>query len=214
MKHQFIAIEGPIGVGKSTLADIISKAYKAYYLRDTEAVNPYLKQFYKDPKSVALHTQMHFLLSRLEVLANPAIVERTQAVVADFLLDKDKLFAELTLDQNEWWMYERLYERLTQNTVKPDLVIYLQAPLEKLIQRIERRGLKHEQRIDSHYLQQLIQSYERFFYDYAASPLLIVNASDINLADDPEDMARLVEQVKNIEGGRHYFNPIASASLS
>jgi len=212
MKHQFIAIEGPIGVGKSTLATILADEFQAELVTDTEKQNPYLKQFYKDPKPVALHTQLHFLLSRLEVLNSPAVARPTKAMVADFLLDKDKLFAELTLNEDEWWMYTRLYERMTKECVKPDLVIYLQAPLEKLIQRIERRGLRHEQRIDSHYLQQLISIYERYFHEYAASSLLIVNASEINLADDKEDIAMLVDRIRNLDGGRHYFNPIASTS--
>jgi len=213
MRHKFIAIEGPIGVGKSTLAGILAKEFKADLVSDTETVNPYLKQFYKDPKSFALHTQLHFLLSRLEVLNSPAVARPTGLIVADFLLDKDKLFAELTLNEDEWWMYSKMFDRLSQDCVRPDLVIYLQAPLEKLIQRIERRGLRHEQNIDSHYLQQLITIYERHFHEYAESALLIVNASEINIADDQQDVAQLVEQIKNLDGGRHYFNPVASASL-
>jgi len=110
-------------------------------------------------------------------------------------------------------MYTRLYERMTQNCVRPDLVIYLQAPLEKLIQRIERRGLRHEQRIDSHYLQQLISSYERYFHEYADSALLIVNASEINLADNERDISTLIDRIGNLDGGRHYFNPAASNKL-
>lgn len=213
MKHQFIAIEGPIGVGKSTLASALSEHFKASLVRDTENENPYLKQFYKDPVPVALHTQLHFLLSRLEVLSSPAVARATTPLVSDFLLDKDKLFAELTLSEDEWWMYSRLYERMTEHCVRPDLVIYLQAPLEKLIQRIERRGLRHEQRIDSHYLQQLITSYERFFHEYADSALLIVNASEINLADDEQDISMLLDRISKLDGGRHYFNPVASNKL-
>ena len=212
MKHQFISVEGPIGVGKSTLARILADEFKADLVNDTETVNPYLKQFYKDPQGIAFHTQMHFLLSRLEILNSPAVAKPTGTMVSEFLLDKDKLFAELTLNEDEWWMYTRLYDRMTKDTVKPDLVIYLQAPLEKLIQRIERRGLRHEQRIDSHYLQQLISSYERYFHEYSESALLIVNASEINLADDKEDIAMLVERIRALDGGRHYFNPIASTS--
>lgn len=211
MKNQFIAIEGPIGVGKSTLAKTLAEHFSATLVRDTEADNPYLKRFYKDPKPIAFHTQLHFLLTRLEVLSSPSVARATTTMVSDFLLDKDKLFAELTLSEDEWWMYTRLYDRMTKNCVRPDLVIYLQAPLEKLIQRIERRGLRHEQRIDSHYLQQLINIYERYFHEYTDSALLIVNASEINLADNEQDISTLVDRIENLDGGRHYFNPIASS---
>ena len=213
MKHEFIAVEGPIGVGKTTLARILADELKADFIADTDTVNPYLKQFYKDPKPVAMHTQLHFLLSRLDVLNSPAVARPTGPMVADFLLDKDKLFAELTLSEDEWWMYTRLYERMTEQCIRPDLVIYLQAPVEKLIQRIERRGLRHEQRIDSHYLQQLITVYERYFHEYADSAILIVNASEINIADDEEDIAQLVKRIKELDGGRHFYNPIASSSV-
>ncbi len=214
MKHQFIAIEGPIGVGKSTLAKILADAFSADLVRDTETTNPYLKQFYKEPAEVALHTQLHFLLSRVDVLQNPAVMRPTKPMVSDFLLDKDRLFAELTLDEDEWWMYTRIFDRISAQCPKPDLVIYLQAPLEKLIQRIERRGVSHEQAINSHYLQQLITIYERYFHEYTASPLLIVNASDINIADNPTDVQRLISEISALEGGRHYFNPVASADLA
>lgn len=213
MTHQFIAVEGPIGVGKSTLAASLSVAFNAHLLKDTEPRNPYLETFYSKPRQVALHTQLHFLVSRLDVLQNPAVARPTQPLVADFLLAKDRLFAELTLDEHEWWMYTRLYERLASNCRVPGLVIYLQAPLEQLIQRIERRGLQHEQRIDSHYLQQLIALYERFFHSYTESPLMIVNTARINLADNPADIQRLIDQISNLEGGRHYFNPAIPASV-
>jgi len=111
MKYQFIAIEGPIGVGKSTLAKKLASSFKADYLSDTEASNPYLKAFYKAPQASALHAQLHFLVSRFNVLNNPAVVNPVQPIVCDFLIDKDRLFAELTLDHAEWWMYSQLYER-------------------------------------------------------------------------------------------------------
>lgn len=209
MKYQFIAIEGPIGVGKSTLAAKLATQFKASFLSDTDSTNPYLKTFYKDPSAAAFHTQLHFLASRLEALQNPAVVKPTQPIVADFLLEKDRLFAELTLDHTEWWMYSRLYDKQVAGVPRPDLVVYLQAPLERLIERIERRGVGHEQRIDSTYLQQLSALYERFFHSYTDTPLLIVNAADINLADDPREVLRLASVIHELEGGRHYFNPVA-----
>ncbi len=212
MKHQFIAVEGPIGVGKTTLANILVDELNAYYLHDTDKYNPYLEAFYEDPAAVAMHTQLHFLVSRLDELHNPAVLKPAQPIVADFLIDKDRLFAELTLSEQEWGIYTRLFDRLVADSPKPDLVIYLQAPLERLIERIERRGVKFEQHIDSHYLQQLIAIYERFFHSYSESPLLIVNAADINLVDNPADVARLLEQIQGLEGGRHYFNPQANTA--
>jgi len=210
MKNQFIVIEGPIGVGKTTLAEHLADEFGAWFLHDTETRNPYLETFYRHPKDVALHTQLHFLISRLEVLQNPAVAHPTQPIVSDFLLDKDRLFAELTLDEHEWWMYTQLYERLAAGCRQPDLVIYLQAPLERLIQRIERRGVRHERRIDSHYLEQLIALYERFFHDYTECPLMIVNTAEINLADNAGDRQQLIDEIRQLEGGRHYFNPIGN----
>ena len=207
MKYQFIAIEGPIGVGKSTLARELAERFKAHFVHDTASSNPYLAAFYKDPVGTALHTQLHFLVSRLDVLTNPAVLEPTRPMVADFLLDKDRLFAELTLDHTEWWMYSRLYDKQVADAARPDLVVYLQAPLERLIERIERRGVSHEQRIDSNYLQQLSSLYERFFHSYSETPLLIVNTADINLADNPQEVDRLAGLIEELEGGRHYFNP-------
>lgn len=212
MKYQFITIEGPIGVGKSTLASQLATHFKASYLTDTEASNPYLKKFYRDPSAAAFHTQMHFLTSRVETLKNPAVLRPNQPIVADFLLDKDRLFAELTLDHTEWWMYSTLYEQQVVGVPKPDLVVYLQAPLERLIQRIEKRGIGHEQRIDSNYLQQLSALYERFFYAYSETPLLIVNAADINLADDPLEVKNIANRISELEGGRHYLNPVSAVS--
>ncbi|MFK8080326.1 MAG: deoxynucleoside kinase [Granulosicoccus sp.] len=209
MKYQFIAVEGPIGVGKSTLARQLAENFKAQFLSDTENSNPYLKSFYKDPRASALHTQLHFLVARLEVLNNPAVVKPIQPIVADFLLDKDRLFAELTLDHTEWWMYSQLYDKQVKDVSRPDLVVYLQAPLERLIERIERRGVSHEQRIDSNYLQQLSSLYERYFHAYSETPLLIINTADINLADDVAEVDRLCKVISQLEGGRHYFNPMA-----
>lgn len=210
MKYKYIAVEGPIGVGKTTLAKKLSSAVGGRYFSDSETSNPYLKSFYQTPERVAFHTQMHFLVSRIEAMSALPVVDEPRPIVADYLLDKDRLFAELTLDETEWQIYSTLFDQVAKDLPQPDLVVYLQAPLERLVQRIERRGIKHEQRIESRYLQRLIEIYERFFHQYDASPLLIVNAADINLADSPADFDMLVERIQSVEGGRHYVNPIAS----
>ena len=209
MTQRFIAVEGPIGVGKSTLAKHIAGECNALYVADSDRDNPYLENFYRHPRRVALHTQLHFLASRLTILQSPTVRQADGPLVADFLLEKDRLFAELTLDEHEWWMYRQLHDRAAVDCRQPDLVVYLQAPLERLIERIERRGLRREQRIGSHYLQQLIDSYERLFHDWKATPLLIVNAADINLVDSPADTAHLLEQIQHVTAGRHYLNPVA-----
>lgn len=208
MRYEYIAVEGPIGVGKTTLAKRLCEHFNADLLSDTEDQNPYLEGFYADPQAFALHTQLHFLVSRLRAIeAAHTSLTNNRPLVADFLIDKDLLFAELTLDETEWWMYEQLFHRLTQAQPEPDLVIYLQAPLERLIQRIERRGRAHEQRIDSNYLQALAALYERHFHQSRGATQLIVNTAEINLADSSADLERLLARIDTLEPGRHYFNP-------
>lgn len=209
MSYRYIAVEGPIGVGKTTLARRLAEALAASLVSDTESSNPYLESFYSQPRQFALHTQLHFLASRLEVLQDPAVLTPTGPLVADFMLEKDRLFAELTLDSHEWWMYSQIHDRVAHDFATPDLVIYLQAPLERLLERIERRGIAHEAHIPSHYLQQVIESYERFFHAWTRTPLLIVNVSDINLADDNDEVAELVARIGHVDRGRHYLNPVA-----
>lgn len=211
MKDDYIAIEGPIGVGKTTLARRLAESLKSQFLHDTEESNPYLSTFYRHPAEVALHTQLHFLLSRMALLEREGVGEPGRRHVADFLLAKDRLFAEVNLEGTEAWMYSELYKRLNPRMATPDLVIYLQAPVEILIQRIERRGLRFEQRVNSTYLQQVVDIYERFFHEYTASPLLIVNAQAINIADNPADFDQLTRQINEIGPGRHYFNPVAAS---
>ena len=210
MEHRFIAIEGPIGVGKTTLAKRLSESLGLDYVSDTDADNPYLERFYKQQKQFALHTQLHFLLTRLELLQQVAYAERP--FVSDFILAKDRIFAELTLDDTELWMYSQVLERQQQVEPAPDLVIYLQAPVEILIKRIEKRGLRFEQRIDSNYLQKLIDSYESYFHNYVTTPLLVINASEINLADNEKDFQNLLSHIREISAGRHFLNPIAETS--
>ena len=204
----FVVVEGPIGVGKTTLAKRLSKSFESNLLLEGADENPFLERFYENPKAGALPTQLHFLLQRARQLKEIKQEDMFSPVrVADFLIEKDRLFAELTLDGDELDLYEQVYASLTFDVPKPDLVVYLQAPVEVLLERISRRGLPHEQMIEAAYLERLSDAYLRFFYQYAEAPLLIVNAADIDFANIEEDYQLLLERILATRSGRHYFNP-------
>lgn len=215
LRFGHVAVEGPIGVGKGAFARRLARETGARLVADPGAANPYLAAFYADPGANALHAQLHFLLSRLETLDNLAVRHPSDGIVTDFALDRDRLFAELTLDETEWRLYAALHERLVEAPKEPlpapDLVIYLQASVECLIGRMKRRGggpgHGPGHGIDSTYLQRLVSSYERFFHDFTASALLIVNAERLDPVARPGDLDALVARVRRVEGGRHFFNP-------
>lgn len=205
---QFVVIEGPIGVGKTTLARKLSRSFESNLLLEGADDNPFLERFYENPKAAALPTQLHFLLQRARQLKEIKQDDMFSPVrVADFLIEKDRLFAELTLDDDELDLYEQVYSTLTIDVPKPDLVVYLQAPVEVLLARIQKRGLAHEQMIEAAYLQRLCDAYVSFFYQYAEAPLLIVNAADIDFANNENDYQVLLERILANRSGRHYFNP-------
>lgn len=208
MELKYIAVEGPIGVGKTTLAHRIAQATGAEMIYDPEQQNPFLESFYKSSGAYALHTQLDFLIRRVDVLNDLHEKQAGGSVVTDFLLAKDKLFAELTLDENELWIYDRVYKSLIKNIISPSLVIYLQAPTETLMDRIETRGYEFEQGLATGYLQRLADAYAMYFHEYSRSPLLIVNAKDINFADNHHDFENLLVQIASIDAGRHYLNPL------
>jgi deoxyadenosine/deoxycytidine kinase len=208
VQHQFIVIEGPIGVGKTSLARRLAASTGAGLLRDPEADNPFLETFYNAAGACALHTQLDFLIRRYEALEALADEDFSQPLVSDFLFAKDRLFAELTLNDDELWIYDKVRARLNAELPEPDLLIYLQATPETLMDRIEIRGVGFEQRMASGYLQRLTDAYSNFFHDYAASPLLIVNTSDINFVDNQKDYDDLLEQIGEITAGRHFLNPL------
>jgi deoxyguanosine kinase len=204
----FIVVEGPIGVGKTTLANKLALSFGSDLLLEGANENPFLEKFYDDPKVAALPTQLFFLLQRARQLKEMKQEDMFNPVrVADFLIEKDRLFAELTLDSDELDLYEQVFASLTIDVPKPDLVVYLQAPVEVLLGRIQKRGLKHERFIEAAYLQRLCDSYIRFFYQYDNAPLLIVNAADIDFANNDDDYQLLHQQIIEVQSGRHYFNP-------
>lgn len=207
-KPGFVVVEGPIGVGKTTLAERLAVRFGTELLLEGPDENPFLERFYADPKSAALPTQLFFLFQRARQIQALRQADIFQPVrVADFLLDKDRLFAQLTLDEDEYRLYSMVYEQMALDAPEPDLVIYLQAPVESLMRRIARRGIAYEQGIEPEYLRRLTEAYTRFFYDWARSPLLIVNTADINPIDDEADFELLFEQVCKTKSGRHFFNP-------
>lgn len=205
---RYIAVEGCIGVGKTTLAKNIARLFNYDTLLEQPEENPFLKRFYQDPKSTALPTQLFFLFQRanqLQALRQDDIFEPVR--VADFLIEKDQLFAQVTLDDDELNIYQQVYDKLTINAPTPDLVIYLQAPLSALNDRIRQRGIAIEQNISTDYLKALNDAYTQFFHYYDGAPLLIVNAKDLDLANNREHFKQLVEYILTIKSGRHYYNP-------
>lgn len=209
---RYIVVEGPIGVGKTSLARRLAKSYGSELLLEEAGENPFLERFYRDPRQAALPTQLYFLFQRARQLQELRQGDMFCTVrVADFLMEKDRLFAQLNLDDDEMGLYEQVYSRLALDMPVPDLVIYLQAPVEVLLARIARRGIPHEQLIESAYLQRLVDAYTRFFYHYTAAPLLIVNATEIDLVNSEEDYNLLLERVRTVRSGRHYFNPLPVA---
>ena len=204
----FIAIEGPIGVGKTTLARRLSKTFNSDLILEGAEENPFLEKFYHDPKSVALPTQLYFLFQRVKQLQELRQSDLfAPCRIADYLMDKDRLFARVTLDDDELHLYEQVYANLTLNSPTPDLVVYLQAPAEVLRSRIKNRGRMNEQPISMEYLQQITDAYTHYFHYYDKSALLIVNASGLDLVSNENDYQQLVEQILNAQSGKHYFNP-------
>lgn len=204
----YIAVEGAIGVGKTTLARRLAATFNYEMLSEDAGDNPFLEKFYDNPRQSALATQLFFLFQRAQKLADLRQRDIFQPVrVADFLIEKDPLFARINLDADEYALYDKVYQQLTIDAPVPDLVIYLQAPTDVLLQRIEQRGIRYEQGIDATYLEKLNDVYSQFFLYYDSAPLLIVNASAMDLVDSTRDYRQLVDYLLDIRSGRHYFNP-------
>lgn len=204
-KH--IVIEGPIGVGKTSLATRLAERLRAHTILEQPEANPFLERFYRDSARYALSTQLSFLFKRIEQLRDLARRELfDQVFVADFLLEKDALFASLTLADDELQLYGQIYENLAIHAPTPDLVIYLEASPASLLERIAERGRPMEVSISEVYLEQLCEAYTRFFYGYDAAPLLTVNTENLDPANDDEDFELLLDHVRQMRGRREFFN--------
>ncbi len=205
---RFIAVEGPIGVGKTSLTKRLAETFNYELLLENAEENPFLDRFYQNPRQHALATQLFFLFQRAQQIAESRQSDLFEPVrVSDFLIDKDRLFAELNLEKDEYDLYHKVYQHLVIDAPKPDLVIYLQAPTEVLLQRIQKRGISAEQMIESEYLNQLNRAYTEFFHYYSDSKLLIVNSAEIDLVANDEDYEQLVKYILSLPNGTHYFNP-------
>jgi deoxyguanosine kinase len=206
-KYKYVVVEGPIGVGKTTLVRKLAESFSAQTLLEMPQENPFLEKFYRDAARYALPTQMFFLFQRMNQLRDLAQTDLFDTrVISDFLLDKDPIFARLTLGDDELKLYRQLYEHLRPQAPVPDLVIYLQAQPETLIDRVKKRRVAMEAGISELYLYRLCESYSRFFYHYDAAPLLIVNTEHLNPIDRAEDFDLLLAHIKNMRGKREFFN--------
>ncbi len=204
----FVAIEGPIGVGKTTLARRLADTFNSDLILEGAEKNPFLEKFYQDPKSVALPTQLYFLFQRVKQLQELRQSDLfSPCTIADYLMDKDRLFARVTLDDDELHLYEQVHANLTLDAPNPDLVIYLQAPVEVLMSRIQNRGRDNERPISREYITQISDAYTHYFHYYDQSPLLIVNASGLDIVSNENDYNQLVQRILNTQSGKHYFNP-------
>ena len=210
LPFRHIAIEGPIGVGKTSLVNLLAKQFRGTkVLEDVE--NPFIDEFYKDKRGAAFRTQLFFLLARHD--QQRTIAQRdlfTELILAGYTFAKDKIFAYLTLDDSELMIYNRLYDLLSETVPKPDLVIYLQGNLDTLLRRIKKRGRGYEKAISPQYLQELIDAYSHYFYRYDETPLLVVNTNEIDFVHNAQHFDQLVEQIRNAQKGTQYYVPLGS----
>ncbi|MBK6396043.1 MAG: deoxynucleoside kinase [Betaproteobacteria bacterium] len=206
-KCRYIVVEGPIGAGKTSLARELAGALHADPLFEQPEDNPFLARFYEDRARFALPTQLTFLFQRVDQLRSLAQLDLfRRPTVADFLFDKDPLFARLNLTDDEYALYEKIYSHLKPQVPAPDLVVYLQAPVPVLVERVQRRGSDYERAVEESYLARVADTYTRFFYQYDGAPLMIVNSERLNFVDNPGHFALLLERIASMRGRREFFN--------
>ena len=208
-KPEYIVVEGPIGVGTTSLARRLADEFDSSLLLEQVDDNPFLERFYQNPREAALSTQLHFLLCRAKQIQELRQSDIFSPVrVADFLIEKDRLFAQVTLDANEYKLYEQVYSYLTVDAPVPSLVVYLQAPVSVLLQRIRNRGRSYERQITAAYLERINEAYAKFFHEYENSACLIVNAGEIDFINNDSDYRQLLNKILDTDVGKCYFNPL------
>jgi deoxyguanosine kinase len=206
-RFRHIVIEGPIGVGKTTLTKKIATLFNAQTMLEDPKANPFLERFYRDGPRYALPTQLFFLFQRINQLRDLSQRDMfAENVVGDFLLDKDPLFARLTLADDELKLYNQIFESLKPQAPVPDLVVYLQADPDTLVNRVKKRGIEMEEHMSDHYLRALADNYSRFFHHYDQAPILIINTEHLNPVDNDEDFALFLKQLVEMRGKRVFFN--------
>jgi len=208
---RYIAIEGPIGVGKTSLAKILANQFGCRLVQEEVGHNPFLERFYENPRKYAFQTQLFFLLSRYRQqreMAQGNLFEK--GVVSDYVLAKDKIFALINLEDDEIALYDSIYKLLVPTVPRPDLVIYLQARPEVLLNRVRKRGVEYERNISLDYLKTLSDAYNEYFFHYNETPLLVVGTSEIDFVESPRDLEHLVREVKSVKRGTQHYIPLGS----
>lgn len=207
-KYPYIVVEGPIGSGKTTLAKMLVDQFPVDYLSEKAETNPFLPRFYQDAQRYGLPTQLFFLFQRANQIKDLSQRDMfAKPIVADFFLEKDPIFARLNLDDEEYALYHQIYQHLQIKAPKPDLVIYLQTPIDALMERIEERSISYEQEIPREYIERLANAYSEFFHSYDASPVLIVNNEKLNILKNKSAFDLLLSRIDQIKGQREFFNP-------
>lgn len=207
-KYPYIVVEGPIGCGKTTLAKMLADKFPVDYLSEKAESNPFLPRFYQDAQRYSLPTQLFFLFQRANQIKDLSQRDMfAKPIIADFFLEKDPIFARLNLDDEEYALYHQIYQHLQLKAPKPDLVIYLQTPIDALMERIEERSVSYEQDIPREYIERLANAYSEFFHNYDASPVLIVNNQKLNILKNDGALDLLLNRILQIKGQREFFNP-------